>query len=523
MTVVVRAVFATVISTTILMSCTSSVVKSDRAASRDQSQVGSDAQTARGALEQLVSNQLRLAEHRNDYDSWIHASDLCLQVDRLDDAGRAIFRAAQTKPQSMGVYAQLLRLGARIGVAVDESAIFPDGLTAPMSVWRFWDSHAMALLAKGQFGRAEREAERAVMLSDGHRKALRTLTIIKQARIPLRIAAKKAIRVARARALEEKLVARAVMLCIRAQSWTLAIKLLDDFMAQASTDARMRMSRVYSQDGAQTIAAALLSKRLQRAPNNFLTRYQLATVHRAQRNWIGLLNVLSDFQQGMPLWNRVLIMRAEAETRMGRFDEAARLFADLRSSNSRDRHVVTQLVYALYRARLYARMRSEATIARSQWHDDAELNFLHALSVGETDGQKAGIGAMEALLKRLPNHANAQNYVAYALADEGRDLKKSELLIQAALRSQPQNAAFIDTQGWLSYRQNRLQEAYSNLRRAATLRPENGEIQFHLAVVQARLGQSELAKQRLNLALHLADNEKERAKYTHEWTIETQN
>ena len=93
----------------------------------------------------------------------------------------------------------------------------------------------------------------------------------------------------------------------------------------------------------------------------------------------------------MPLWNRVLSMLAESASRLGRKEEAVRHFAAIRSAKPNDLRAVTQLIYALYRTAKHARMRSEIVFALSQWHRDPELNFLHALSIGETEGSSAGL------------------------------------------------------------------------------------------------------------------------------------
>ena len=65
-------------------------------------------------------------------------------------------------------------------------------------------------------------------------------------------------------------------------------------------------------------------------------------------------------------------------------------------------------------------------------------------------------------------------------------------LISRALAEQPDNAAIIDSHGWVLYRLGKPEEALSELRRAFT-KQKDAEIAAHVAEVLWRLGQKDEA------------------------------
>jgi tetratricopeptide (TPR) repeat protein len=66
-------------------------------------------------------------------------------------------------------------------------------------------------------------------------------------------------------------------------------------------------------------------------------------------------------------------------------------------------------------------------------------------------------------------HANAMNYLGYSYAERGIKLGEAYNLIQRALEIDPENAAYIDSLGWVYYRMGKYREAYKELKRASFL------------------------------------------------------
>lgn len=141
----------------------------------------------------------------------------------------------------------------------------------------------------------------------------------------------------------------------------------------------------------------------------------------------------------------------------------------------------------------------EAAIERSREQtDSAELlkapfYFWFGAAL-EREGQMDR--AAEMLLKAIeldPNDHRALNYLAYSWADRGLHLDRALELVRRALELDPNNGAYLDTLGWIYFRQGRFEEALAELRRALDLEPEEWEILDHYGDALRALGRTEEA------------------------------
>jgi len=74
----------------------------------------------------------------------------------------------------------------------------------------------------------------------------------------------------------------------------------------------------------------------------------------------------------------------------------------------------------------------------------------------QIEGQVEYLKVLNAALDVDPNHAGAANDLGYALAEKGVDLQRAEILLLKAYKSDTDNEAFIDSLGWLRYKQMKL-------------------------------------------------------------------
>jgi tetratricopeptide (TPR) repeat protein len=132
------------------------------------------------------------------------------------------------------------------------------------------------------------------------------------------------------------------------------------------------------------------------------------------------------------------------------------------------------------------------------------LDEAEALSVSkqEKQGVQFARGAMfermknydaaEAEFRKVlaadPDNAGALNYLGYMLADRDVRLDEAQKMIQRAVELDPQNGAYLDSLGWVYYRQNMLDQAENQLRKA--LEKMNGDptVHDHLGDVYAKAG-----------------------------------
>jgi tetratricopeptide (TPR) repeat protein len=90
-----------------------------------------------------------------------------------------------------------------------------------------------------------------------------------------------------------------------------------------------------------------------------------------------------------------------------------------------------------------------------------------------------------------PDHNESLNYLAYMWAERGANLEQAAEYATRALRIQPENPAYIDTLGWIYYRQRKFKEARALLEAAFLLMADDPTIAEHLGDVFMALNRPE--------------------------------
>jgi tetratricopeptide (TPR) repeat protein len=100
--------------------------------------------------------------------------------------------------------------------------------------------------------------------------------------------------------------------------------------------------------------------------------------------------------------------------------------------------------------------------------------------------QKHAVGAVEFYEKALEidnDNTTALNSLGFILADTGLDKLKGLRLCRKAVDRNPENAAYLDSLGWASYKCGNVKDARNWLRKALDIAPQEAEIKKHFRVV----------------------------------------
>lgn len=122
-----------------------------------------------------------------------------------------------------------------------------------------------------------------------------------------------------------------------------------------------------------------------------------------------------------------------------------------------------------------------------------ELQYARALvaeRLGELDRLESDL---REILERDPENAQALNALGYTLADRTDRYQEAYELIARALEKLPDDAAVLDSMGWVLYRLDRSEEALTYLQRAYDLHQDQ-EIAAHLGEVLWTLGRRDRAR-----------------------------
>jgi len=148
--------------------------------------------------------------------------------------------------------------------------------------------------------------------------------------------------------------------------------------------------------------------------------------------------------------------------------EAVDAFADVyaRARDNPDQHAI-YLNPAFY-------LHYGAVLEREARYDEAAAVFLEGL-------------------KQWPKAHRIMNYLAYMWAEQNTRLDDAMHHVERALEFEPDNGAYVDTRGWIRYRQGDYEGALTDIRRAHELLGDDPEILDHLGDVHAALGNSDKA------------------------------
>ena len=188
------------------------------------------------------------------------------------------------------------------------------------------------------------------------------------------------------------------------------------------------------------------------------------------------------------------LMQAELLFSLGRNQDASQLLASAREEQP---DYAIQL-YLIEIEALSNQGQTEAAWQRAeqaleQFPEDLNLLYTRAM-IAEKRGDLAQLEQdLRFIIEREPDNAMAINALGYTLADRTTRYDEALALIQQAYQINPDDAAILDSLGWVNYRMGNLEEAETQLRKAYQ-RFADHEIAAHLGEVLWTAGEQREAR-----------------------------
>ena len=177
-------------------------------------------------------------------------------------------------------------------------------------------------------------------------------------------------------------------------------------------------------------------------------------------------------------------------------DEAVKLLRTQLNDTAADRETYLNIAQIYERARRYKEAeetaRAAEAIAGSPRENEMTWFLLGAIYERQRLFDKAEVEFKKAL-DANPKSAAVLNYYGYMLGDLGIRLDEAQSLVERALAEDPYNGAYLDSLGWIYYKQNKLSDAEATLRKAVDRESHDPTIHSHLGDVYAKSGRPELA------------------------------
>ncbi len=208
----------------------------------------------------------------------------------------------------------------------------------------------------------------------------------------------------------------------------------------------------------------------------------------------------------------------------GNTDEALKIIGEAIRSAPGNPQIESRRAWILYHAGRYEEARQEYLELLKKYRDNYENQavrqvvrttrmILSNIAVIQDDLPEAERW-LEEVLDEFPDDPGALNDLGYLWADQGKHLHRALEMIQKAVAAEPDNAAYLDSLGWVLFRLGRLDEAVRHLERSVELLGEepDGVVLDHLGDVYQALGRHQDAVRLWERALKALDPKTEQKK-----------
>jgi tetratricopeptide (TPR) repeat protein len=262
-----------------------------------------------------------------------------------------------------------------------------------------------------------------------------------------------------------------------------------------------RLGMIYREQENYSAAIETFRKMLSLGDENERSGYQeIIDTYREAKQWPQATAVAKEAVQKMPD-DRDLRMVLDAQ--LADTGEADKALADVRSllkGDSSDREVYLRLGIMYSRVKRWKD--AEEALAKAEQlstktDDKAYVWFLRGdmlqrqkkFDEAETEFRKV----LASVSPSDPQCAATLNYLGYMNADRGVKLDESLNFIKQALTFEPNNAAYLDSLGWVYFKLGKYDLAEENLTKAALHMSSDPTVQEHLGDLYQKTGRLKLA------------------------------
>lgn len=221
--------------------------------------------------------------------------------------------------------------------------------------------------------------------------------------------------------------------------------------------------------------------------------YYLARISESQKRWGEAVERFAQVPRGDRYWESQLRI-AGALAQDKRLLQAMSHLRALKPGNAVERLTLAQSESALWResgdnVKAFEALDAVVTVDA----DNADLLYDSAMLAERIERLDEAEKRLRRVIVLQPERAHAYNALGYSFADRNINLDEARTLIEKAHAIAPDDAAILDSMGWISFRQGRLADAERFLKQAYE-KFQDGEIAAHLGEVLWSQGRKDEAR-----------------------------
>lgn len=267
------------------------------------------------------------------------------------------------------------------------------------------------------------------------------------------------------------------------------------------------LGEALSGEGSLAVGVVLLQFSLYLTPDAMFPLVTIASAQEASKRYSAAIAAYDRVPKDSPLEISIEIRKALNLTQLERVDEAKTLLDELARVHPRDIRPLEALGSIMRGQKRYDEAVDYYTRAIALIDRPEEKHWMFYYSRGTCYERLKKLPLAEIDLQKSvqlsPNQALTLNYLGYTWIDHGRNLQQGLALIKKAVSLKPDDGYIVDSLGWAFYRLGNFKEAVKHLERAVELRPEDPTLNDHLGDAYFRVKREREARFQWEQALSL--------------------
>jgi len=261
----------------------------------------------------------------------------------------------------------------------------------------------------------------------------------------------------------------------------------------ADLDARRKIGLIYLEQEKWDKAIKVFRELLKLQPDLEAVRYYLGTALERKESWNEAVEAFTGIPADSPLYDDALAHISYIYVQTAREDEARELLARRIAQGAPRSQIYYYLAVLKTAEGNLEGALSTLDQGLTAHPDDADLLYEKGVTLERLKRSEEAQDMIRRVIAVDPDHAEALNFLAYALAEARRDLPEALAMAERAVALKPAGH-ILDTLGWVYYNLGRFEDARKAVEEASRLLADDPVIYEHLGDILSALGKPAAAR-----------------------------
>jgi len=222
------------------------------------------------------------------------------------------------------------------------------------------------------------------------------------------------------------------------------------------------------------------------------------------------LNLLQQIPEQTYLYPRALSLKAQIYSQKGSKEKALNLVRQGHKKFPENASFWVLESEILNSQKKYQQSMALLTNALDLLPKNINILFQAGITAHHLGKKEQALDYMERLISFNPDYAPALNFIGYTLIEQGQNFVRAKILLEKALKMEPQNGYFLDSLAWWYFKHGKLDKAWETIKQAVDQVKDDPIIWEHFGDIAHGLKKREKAHRAYKRALDLETDHSKR-------------